>query len=62
MLESMFGWSGGKKQAKDNYGKAGIYSPRYIEQMKKITTKLLEGLPDYSSPNTPMENVVPITG
>jgi len=60
VLESMFGWSAGKRQAKDNYGKAGIYSPTYIEQMKKITTKLLEDLPDYSSPNTPTKNVVPI--
>ncbi|HAK50785.1 MAG TPA: hypothetical protein DCM54_02615 [Gammaproteobacteria bacterium] len=62
VLESMFGWRARKKQAKDNYGKAGIYSPTYIEQMKQITRKMLEDLPDYSSPNTPKKNVVPIRG
>jgi hypothetical protein len=48
VMETMFGWTGSKREAKDNYGKAGIFSKPYIEQMRQITDKILEDLPTYS--------------
>jgi integrase len=60
VLETMFGWNSGQKQAKDNYGNAGIFTKPYIEQMKQITIKMLEDLPDYHSP-TP-DNILRING
>ena len=47
VMETMFGWTGNKREAKDNYGKAGIFSKPYIEQMRQITDKILEDLPKY---------------
>jgi hypothetical protein len=47
VMECMFGWSGNKREAKDNYGKAGIFSKPYIQQMKQITEVMLEDLPQY---------------
>ena len=47
VTETMFGWTGNKREAKDNYGKAGIFSKPYIEQMKQITEVMLEDLPQY---------------
>ena len=48
VMEAMFGWTGNKREAKDNYGKASIFSKPYIEQMRQITDKILEDLPTYS--------------
>tara|TARA_B110000003_G_C16586196_1_gene509962 strand:- start:187 stop:1467 length:1281 start_codon:yes stop_codon:yes gene_type:complete len=47
VTETMFGWTGNKREAKDNYGKAGIFSKPYIEKMKQITEVMLEDLPQY---------------
>ena len=46
-MECMFGWIGKRREAKDNYGKAGIFSKPYIEQMKQITDLMLEDLPQH---------------
>jgi integrase len=48
VMETMFGWTGNKREVKDNYGRAGIFSKPYIEQMRQITDKILEDLPKYS--------------
>jgi integrase len=48
VMETMFGWTGNKREVKDNYGRAGIFSKPYIEQMRQITDKILEDLPTYS--------------
>jgi integrase len=48
VMETMFGWTGNKREVKDNYGRAGIFSKPYIEQMRQITDKILEDLPRYS--------------
>ena len=48
VMETMFGWTGNKREVKDNYGRAGIFSKPYIEQMRQITEKILEDLPTYS--------------
>ena len=47
VTETMFGWTGNRREAKDNYDKAGIFSKPYIQQMKQITEVMLEDLPQY---------------
>ena len=47
VIRTMFGWTKGAKEAMDNYGKAGIFSKTYIDEIKRITSLMLEELPNY---------------
>ena len=50
IMRTMFGWTKGTKEAMDNYGRAGIFSKSYIEEIKRITNLMLEDLPKYDDP------------
>ena len=50
IMRTMFGWTKGTKEAMDNYGRAGIFSKAYIEEIKRITNLMLEDLPKYDDP------------
>jgi len=46
----MFGWKPSGVNSQSDYGRAGIFSTAMVDQYRQVTDRLIEDLPDHSSP------------